>query len=247
MNIRAAESDDRPAIRSVAGRSFQTSYALSPDEIEMLVETVFSDDALAERLAVTHDALFVAEDGGSVVGFAEVVIGDGGTLQWLHVDPDARGAGVGTALVERVRSALFERDLAFSARVLEEASEGKEFLERFGLHRSGSERVTFAGDDFVEQVYTPLGTDHPASEPGVEVPASVHVEGAERPVDRSEPLPGTDAPFFPVYADEAREERFGFFCSNCASTNVAADGLDRLECENCGNRHLADTWDAAYL
>ena len=50
-----------------------------------------------------------------------------------------------------------------------------------------------------------------------------------------------------LYEREGDGARWGYFCSECASTDVSADGLDRLECGNCGNTHRADQWDDAYL
>ncbi len=86
-----------------------------------------------------------------------------------------------------------------------------------------------------------------ANEPTVPVPESTPTDGTDRPVDRDETIPGREAPFFPTYSGEDRTERYGYFCSNCGSTDVSADGLDRLECGACGNLHLADEWDDSYL
>lgn len=247
MNVRPADVDDRTAIREIAQQSFRASYSLSPRQIEAIVGGVFSDDALADRIDDPAVAILVAEDEASALGFVDVEIGDGGTLRWLHVDPDARGGGVGTALVEQVRADLTATERPLTARVLEEASEGDTFLERFGLQQTDSVQVEFAGERFYEHVYT--AEERPRDETGstVEIPESVSVDGDEHPVDRYEPIPGTEASFFSIYVDDVGGQRYGFFCSNCASTDVSADGLERLECGNCGNRHLADEWDDAYL
>ena len=86
------------------------------------------------------------------------------------------------------------------------------------------------------------------NQPTVTVPEFVTVDGTDRPVDRDERVPGSEAPFFTMYStDDETEEPYGYFCSQCGSTNVSIDGLDRLECGDCGNTHLADEWDDAYL
>lgn len=249
MDVRPARTDDRTEIGEVARRSFETSYSLSPLEIDTIVERVFSEAALTDRLDDPDALVLVVEDENDdgVVGFAEAELGEGAALRWLHVHPDARGQGIGTALVERVREEFDDRDLPFVARALEAASEGSGFLERFGLGEHGTASLSFDGESFREQVYTMDASEDEANEPSVEVPETVTVGDEEVSLDRDERVPGTEAPFFPVFTDEEHEHRYGFFCSNCGSTDVSADGLDRLACNNCGNEHLADEWDGAYL
>jgi ribosomal protein S27AE len=169
------------------------------------------------------------------------------TLRWLHVRPEERGRGIATSLVEAARRDFTCPDRSLEARVLEAASEGGGFLERFGLERADSEEVEIGGEQYHELVYTAGLARHDANEPLVEVPVTVAVDGEDRPLAPEEPIPGTTAPFFQLYSDDSREERYGYFCSSCASTAVVADGLDRLECSDCGNHHLAEEWDDAYL
>lgn len=254
MEIRAAEPADLDRIREIAAASFQSSFSLSPEEIESILEDAFSEERLSERLSDPNARVLVAEHetdaAPPIGGFADAEIEPQPTLRWLHVDPVARGAGIATALVDRVHEEAGGTPL--TARVLEEAVEGGEFLERFGLRKTGSDHVEYTGVEFAVSVFTAAedtdrtATEEPA-EPSVAVPESVTADGRERPVDRENPIPGRDAPFFRTTVDADRDEPYGYFCSNCGSTDVAADGLDRLECGNCGNAHLADEWDGAYL
>lgn len=250
MNVREAHRDDRSDVRNIAEQSFQASYSLSPEQIERIVDAVFAEDPLTDRLEDPNVLMYVveaAEDNG-ILGFVDVEIEDDeGVLQWLHVDPEARGQGVGTTLVERTQAALDERNLSFTASVIDKASEGGEFLEQFGLHQDGSSQIEIGDEDFFVHRYATSGEKHEANEPAVEVPKSIEIDGEELLVDSEEAIPATEAPFFSIYLDESFEQRHGYFCSNCGGTDVSADGLDRLECGNCGNMHLADEWDAAYL
>jgi GNAT superfamily N-acetyltransferase len=251
MEIRPADADDREGIRAIARDSFQSSYSLSPQQIETLIEGAFADPALADRLDDPDAVVLVAEsapDGTDTVevrGFVDVDDGAIRTIRWLHVDPEARGEGIATALIERVREEDAGRPL--TARVLDDAVEGHEFLERFGLKRDGNDHVAVGGEEFAVAVFTSDGEEEAPNEPTVTVPESVTGDGVERTVDRDEPVPGREAPFFPVYSGEGHDDPYGYFCSGCGSTDVAADGLDRLKCGDCGNEHLADEWDSAYL
>lgn len=249
MKIRPAEGEDLERIRTIAEDSFRASYSLSPQQIETIVENAFTGDSLSERIDDSNAVVLVAEDTveetEEVQGFIDVGTEAGRTIRWLHVDPAARGNGVATGLVERIREE--DEGASLTARVLEDAVEGLEFLEQFGLERDGNDRIDVGGEEFPVALFTEgEGTDT-ANEPAVTVPDTVTVEGAERFVNREHEIPGREAPFFHIYSDEAHEDPYGYFCSQCGNTDVSADGLDRLECENCGNVHKADEWDGGYL
>lgn len=250
VDVRLATSEDADGIRAVAESSFQTSYSLSPIEIETILERVFGEEALTERLETTDSAVFVVEQpdesGDPAIAGAAELDADS-TLRWLHVDPNFRGQGIGTALFERSRAEAARRNDPPRARILQAADEGSGFLERFGLEQSGTAVLEFDEEEFPEHVYTSTGGGSEPNEPEVEVPSTVRVEGTETVLDREDPVPGTEAPFYPLYEQADDDQRYGYFCSNCGHTDVVADGLDRLECEHCGNLHRADQWDDAYL
>jgi|AntRauTorcE11898_2_1112593.scaffolds.fasta_scaffold27539_2 GNAT superfamily N-acetyltransferase/ribosomal protein S27AE len=246
IDLRSATRDDAEAIRGVAERSFQASFSLSPEQIEAIIEEEFDAEHLAGRVDDEDCLVFAAEHEGEVAGFADVDLAVG-TLRWLHVDPLARGQGVGTALMDRVEAELSQRGKPITAQILDEATEGDSFIERFGLNRTDTTKVEFRNQELSAHVYSKRGEENDPNEPEVAVPANVDVDGAERPLNREEPIGGDESPFFLTYTDEDRSERHGFFCSNCGSIDVSADGMDRIECKDCGNKHLADDWDDAYL
>lgn len=249
MNVRLAASDDREQISAIAGDSLRSSYSLSPAQIETILESEFDDASLAAMLDDTDTVVFVADemvDGDRTVrGFVTVEVGAKATVRWLHVDPTARGGGAATALVERVRERFGEKPLA--ACILDAAVEGGEFLEGFGLKRSHHDRIPIGGEEFDVAVFTEGQSTETSTEPSVAVPDTVSVDGADRFVDGGDGVPGREAPFFPVYSAVDETDPYGYFCSQCGSTDVSIDGQDRLECGNCGNTHLADEWDDAYL
>lgn len=249
MDIRTATRDDASEIREIASRTFRNSYALSPGQIETLLEELFSDERIVDRIQDERAAVLVVEADESPVGFVDVDIGQMAVIRWLHVDPDAREDGAGTGLFEHVRVEFADGRIdRLAAQVLTESSEGAGFCEQFGFSRNGKTDLEFGGETFPVYVYTAGSPqDGAPSDPTVEVPPSVTIDGTEHNLDRDDEIPGTDGPFFPVYGSEGYEERYGFFCSNCGSTDVGSDTLGRVECTSCGNKHLADEWDAAYF
>jgi GNAT superfamily N-acetyltransferase/ribosomal protein S27AE len=249
MEIRPAESADRSRVQSIAHDSLRSSYSLSPQQIESIVEEEFSAERLDDRFDDPDVTVFVAEasvgDTRQVEGFVDVDTADGRRMRWLHVDPEARGNGIGTALLERVDEDADGTSL--TAHVLEDAVEGGEFLEGFGLESDGTETVELGEEEFSVVVFTAGDSTEDPNEPSVPVPEVVEIDGTDHIIDQEERIPGRTAPFFSIYETEDQDEPYGYFCSNCASTDVAADGLDRLECGECGNAHRADQWDDSYL
>jgi len=215
----------------------------------MMLEEEFDDSSLTDLLNDADTAVLVVEetvDGTETVrGFITVQIGTEATIRWVHVDPAARGGGIATALLNRVREQFAEKPIV--ACILDEAVEGGEFLEGFGLKQDDHDHILVGGEEFAVTMFTEGESTETSTEPTVTVPESVTVDGVDRPVGRDESVPGSEAPFFAVYCADDEEDAYGYFCSQCGSTNVSIDGLDRLECEDCSNTHLADEWDDAYL
>lgn len=249
MKIRAATSADRDRVRAIAADSLRSSYSLSPQQIESIVEGEFGDERLDDRFVDPDAAVFVAEDSAGdteqIQGFVDIDTENGRRLQWLHVDPQARGNGIGTALLEFVRKT--DPGTPLTAHVLADAVEGGEFLEGFGLERHENVDVQIGDEEYSVVVFREGSSTVDPTEPTVPVPASVTIDGSDHPIDVEDRIPGRSAPFFSIYTPADHTEPYGYFCSHCAGTDVAADGLDRLECGECGNVHLADEWDDSYL
>lgn len=251
MNIRTATVDDIDAIRATARRSFRQSYALSPQQLELLLDGRFSTTALERRLEADDRTVLVADPADehdsdvALDGFTEHRTD--GTLKWLHVHPESRGQGVGTELLERVEDELSDDSTSLRAELLGQASEGTQFLQRFDLEWAESGTTTVEGEAFDVQRFEHEGTDRAPNEPLVEIPDEVTIDGAPCVVDHADAVSGTQAPFVGVYESESFEERVGVVCSQCGTTDVLMDELDRLECTECGNDQRPDDWDSAYL
>lgn len=65
-------------------------------------------------------------------------------------------------------------------------------------------------------------------------------------VDPTDVARGSKGPFFVVYTTESRADRWGYYCSNCETFDVAMDAMGRIECNRCRNLHKAEEWDAAH-
>ncbi|RLM52117.1 MULTISPECIES: GNAT family N-acetyltransferase [unclassified Halorubrum] len=249
MDLREATAEDVDAVRSVARESLVASYGHAVDEalLDEAVEEWYDAGDLGDDVE-DDDAVFpVAVVDGVVVGFAEsYVVGRRervGEIDWLHVHPDHRGSGIGSALLERVESALRSADVdRIEARVLADNEAGTEFYEREGYELAGEREVDIGGELFAEREFRKqVGRLRGISEATYQTEDGETVHVAFDESDR-----GSQAPFYVAYVDPDHERRYGYLCGNCEGTDIAIDTMDRMECRDCGNRRKPARWDAAY-
>lgn len=240
MEIREASEDDGPAIRSIALRSMEASYSLSPNTIEAAITQWYGADNFAEILVDDDVLLLIVERNDEPVAFSESVIDDDrGDIHWIHVAAMYRGEGIGQTLYEETRERL-ENEGAETIRglVLSMNTEGNRFWENRGLQKVGEGTVEIDGTAFVENIYV--------DEESIELQPIV-VDDRELYIDRGDAERGSAGPFYTVYSDEDRENRYGYYCGNCETLVTTMDTMERLSCEQCGNTSKPTRWDAAYL
>lgn len=251
-NAHADDVDDVDAIRSIARASLTESYgdALHDEVIDTVVQEWYDSDDLAERLDGEGTLFLVAEsEAGGVVGFAQCYLvrrrNTVGEIDWIHVDPKRRGEGVGKALLDAAERELVDRGAGHvEGRVLEINEDGIAFYETNGYESTGQHRVEIGDETFDELLYTKLPDDVSESQVLTEARTA---DGQTVYVARDEGVRASEGPFYPTYLDRERTERFGWFCGNCESFNAAVDTMDRIQCNDCGNKRKASRWDAAYL
>lgn len=249
MRVRQATAGDSARIKEIAEQSFQASYALSPLDIEAIVETEFEDESLGLRLGDDDHAILVAEEDGALLGFAEsTVAGDNpGEIEWLHVAPTDRGQGVGTELFERALADLRERVVeAVQATVLSDNQEGGEFFQQFELESDGQGDRTFGERTLNVEVYQKEveDTDDEYTVPSAE---EITVDGETMFLDPHDGISGDESAILPVFDDERQEDHFGYYCTNCGTFTDSVDGQGKVVCESCGNEHRPEEWDESYL
>lgn len=240
MKIREATPSDGPAVRSVAIQSMEASYSLSPSTIECAIEQWYGPDRFNELLDDDEVLFLIVERDGEAVAFSESALVDSrGDIHWIHVAAMHRGEGIGQALYEETRKML-EEDGAETIRglVLAMNSEGNRFWENRGLERVGEGTVEIDGTDFIENIYV--------DEDAIDIKPIV-VDDLELYIDRNDSERGSMGPFYAVFTDEGRENRYSYVCGNCESLITAMDTMGRLSCDECGNQLKPTRWDAAYM
>lgn len=241
MQVRNATREDADAIRSVARSSMQASYSLSPQNIRAAVKNWYSEEPLVERLRDDDLLLMVLETDEGVVGFSEsTIVDDVGDVLWLHVDPMFRGEGVGEELFAATQRELTDRGATdLRGRVLEDNTEGNEFYEHHGLQKIGEDTVEIGDEEYLENIYAER---EPEGVRKIDGP-----EGSPLYADRTDSDRGSKGAFLSTYSDEDRQQKYGYFCSNCETLVTTMDSMGRMQCPECGNVRKPTRWDAAHL
>ena len=246
MEIRPLEPEDTDSVRRIARESLEASYSVLRDEtIETAIEEWYAADRFDEYLDSDEMVFLVAADGDGAIGFSQSHIleaDDKGRILWLHVDPEHRGEGVATDLFDATRELLKERGIdRITGLVLAENEDGNHFYSTHGFEKHYDRTITIADTAHVENVYGEEGTEFSELEP------QTTADDKRIYVDFAESSLGSDGPFHPSYGDRDRNQLYGWFCSNCETTNNAMNSMGQIECNECGNLRKATRWDAAYL
>ena len=159
MEIREANDGDIPGVRGVAQRSWETDYPdiLSRETIDETVEEWYSPEQLEFDIESddAHVVVAIGDDGG-VVGFAHAISEEEtGTLLRLYVDPDSRGAGIGTRLLDGTCGALAAEGCSrIEAMVLEENEPGNAFYREYGFEPERESETVIGDETYDEVVYS---------------------------------------------------------------------------------------------
>ncbi|MBX0297949.1 GNAT family N-acetyltransferase [Haloarcula nitratireducens] len=255
--LRLAEFDDAERIEELVESSMTASYALSPQDIEMISEAVFDTDHIRDRIDSSETIVVVAELDDVVAGVVEATLDeDESEIQWLHVDPERRGAGVGTALFERIQSELADEGIEEPRAVtLAANTSAGTFFERFGFKQIDERTTDIGGRESVEYVFTAQAdeeaqqdeSESDADQPP-EIPETASAMDDTELYLGEDPFQGTEGWFVETFSDADRSEQYGYYCLNCGSADVAMDNMERVRCGDCGNtRKPDDDYDGAYL
>ncbi|SNR47338.1 GNAT family N-acetyltransferase [Halorubrum vacuolatum] len=251
MDLRDADTADIEPIRTVAKDSLTASYGHVVEEtyLEEAAERWYGRADLEEAIDDPATRFIVAIDGGAVVAFAESYVVDRrervGEIDWIHVDPEERGRGIGSELLDRIERELRDADVdAIEGRVLAENEAGAAFYEQKGYEHTGIQEVDIGSETFEERIYRKWIGETETDAQSAEVHETD--DGETVHVAYEESNRGSIAPFYAVYTDEGHTERYGYLCGACEGTNVSIDTMDRVECLECSNRIKPTRWDAAY-
>lgn len=157
MEIYVAHPDDIDAIAEIARASWEADYPniLNRESVESAVNDWYSREQLEEELTYPWTYMYVAAEGGEVVGFAHAVLAENeGNILRIYVHPDERRRGIGRALFDRIRHELIRHDIErLNAMVLSDNALGNEFYADLGMERDERAETIIGDERFEENTY----------------------------------------------------------------------------------------------
>lgn len=110
MQIRKASLSDYNIIHAIALPVWDATYKniLTPDQMEYMLNLMYSNEAITDQIAVKGHHFLIAEDAGEYLGFASYELNhltETTKIHKLYVLPQAHGKGIGKALVTVVENA----------------------------------------------------------------------------------------------------------------------------------------------
>ncbi len=249
MEIRDATVADREAIRAIARDSLRSTYTafLAEETIEDALAQWYGE-TYGDHLEAKHTLVLVVERDGEPIAVSECeLVGDRhltGRINWLHVDPDHRGEGIGVRLLVRTRERLLEDGAErIEGVVLADNEVGGQFYAAHGFEKAGERPVEIADESFTEEVYV----EREVGEGGWGTLEELTVDGQQLYVSYGEAARASKAPFYRTYETAEQADLYGWYCGACDSLDNTMDTMGRIECNRCGNRRKHTRWDASYL
>lgn len=136
--IRSAETGDTKALERLLRRSWLTSFA--PHLPDAAVHRFAEEDPVRTYVRAMWDQFSVADEAGEVVGMYHVY---GDLIAAIHVDPDCKGRGIGSRLMDAAETEIAS---GFDEARLEVLAFNHS-AQRFYSHRGWSERRRFSGSE----------------------------------------------------------------------------------------------------
>jgi GNAT superfamily N-acetyltransferase len=162
FSVREYRRDDWPGVCRVhdAARPYEIRSFMPPEVVLRMEDAVTDDGEFFES-----DVYVACSEAGEILGFIGI---QGEEVTWLYVDPDVSRCGVGTRLVEHVRSMLGPNGYVLCA---QENTIGYSFYQKMG---------------FQPIAFFPGSTrGHPCTCVRMTFPGSIHAERPPQATERS--------------------------------------------------------------
>lgn len=162
MRIRAATTDDAPAIARVHVDSWRTTYkGIVPDDHLANLSYERREAYWCEVIAKgnTPERVFVAEDNGLVIGFANCGLERTsnpdytGELYAIYLFQQHQGQGTGRALTRAVANCLLEQAHTGMLVWVLEQNPSRRFYEALGGQEVERKPITIGSVDLIEVAY----------------------------------------------------------------------------------------------
>lgn len=159
ISIRSAIADDLPAIHDLAHKIWPDTYShiLSPDQLEYMLDLIYSLTSLHHQLINLKHNFFIALDNNIPVGFASFsqkeVNNATYRLHKIYISPQQQGTGTGKLLLAEVINSIKSSGGNSIELNVNRHNMARHFYEKLGFKIIGEEDIDigkgFFMNDFV--------------------------------------------------------------------------------------------------
>jgi GNAT superfamily N-acetyltransferase len=167
LQITHATTRDIPTIRALAHATWPATFGaiLSPEQIEYMLEWMYSVDALREQMETQGHVFLLAMANAQPAGYASYELGYQGTtatkLHKIYIHPAMQGHGIGRALIAAVRDAAMrhgQREITLNVNRYNRAIQ---FYEGQGFTVTGAEDLDIGHGFYMNDVIMTLVLERP--------------------------------------------------------------------------------------
>ncbi len=162
FDIRRAVASDAAALTAFATRLFRATYSddTAAADLDLYIAGAFTPDMQAAEIADPSGAVFVATTGGTLAGYAHLIVSasqsDTALLSRIYIDAAWRGRGLAKDLLDTVVCECAARGVQYlQLTVYEKNTRAIAFYIKVGFAVTGSTTFT-VGDDVQKDIVMEL-------------------------------------------------------------------------------------------
>jgi ribosomal protein S18 acetylase RimI-like enzyme len=144
ISVRNAAKDDILLINTLAKKIWPVTYSeiLSPEQLEYMLDLIYSPTALQKQFDTGHKFLIV-EEGDKPVAFADYSLLKDNIykLHKIYVSPGQQGRGIGKLLIDHVIQKIKEQNATSLLLNVNRYNKAKGMYERLGFTVIGEEDI----------------------------------------------------------------------------------------------------------
>src|SRR5690606_734742 len=159
ISVVKATIKDIPTIREIAHITWYPTFRdiLSQEQIEYMLEMMYSEKALKEQIEVRNHQFFLAKEDEKTLGYLSVEVGYNQQpvtkIHKIYILPDLQGKGIGKLLMQKAEQVALENQNAILSLNVNRFNKAMKFYESLGFVNTKTEDIDIGNgylmEDFV--------------------------------------------------------------------------------------------------
>jgi GNAT superfamily N-acetyltransferase len=159
ISVVSATVEDIPTIRDIAHITWHPTFReiLSQEQIEYMLEMMYSENALKEQIEVKKHQFFLAKEGDKALGYLSVEVDYNQQpvtkIHKIYILPDLQSKGIGKLLMQKAEQVALENNNTILSLNVNRFNKALKFYETVGFSITKTEDINIGNgylmEDFV--------------------------------------------------------------------------------------------------